>query len=61
MNKRKLTYILCLIIYYIVIFGTEILYREKLYQASVKYERKIKQSGFLHYFFFFAHIYSYME
>ena len=53
MNKRKLAYILCLIIYYIVIFGTEILYREKLYQKSVKFEKKIKQSGFLHYFYFF--------
>ena len=52
-NKRKIAYILCLIMYYIVIFGTEILYREKLYKTSVKYERKIKQSGFLHYFYFF--------
>ena len=53
MNKKKMAYILALLIYLIVVFGTEILYREKLYNFSVEYEQKIKQSGFLHYFYFF--------
>ena len=53
MDKKKKAYILLLIIYLIIIFGTEILYREKLYNISVDYEAKLKQSGFLHYFYFF--------
>ena len=53
MNVFKKIFILCLIIYLIIIFGTEILYREKLYKISVSFEEKIKQSGFLHYFYFF--------
>lgn len=53
MEKKQKIFITCLIIYLIIVFGTEILYREKLYNKSVEYEEKIKQSGFLHYFFFF--------
>ena len=45
--------ILILIIYLIIVFGTEIIYRDNLYNVSVDYEVKLKQSGFLHYFFFF--------
>ena len=48
-----MAYLLGLLIYLIIVFGTEILYREKLYKFSVEYEEKIKQSGFLHYFYFF--------
>jgi membrane-associated phospholipid phosphatase len=53
MDKKKKALILLLIIYLIIVFGTEILYREKLYKISVTYEEKLKQSGFLHYFYFF--------
>ena len=53
MDKKKKALILLLIIYLIIVFGTEILYREKLYKISVRYEEKLKQSGFLHYFYFF--------
>ena len=44
MDKKKKAYILLLIIYLIIIFGTETLYREKLYNISVEYEAKLKQS-----------------
>ena len=53
MDKKKLAYLLALLIYLIIVFVTEILYRKKLYNFSVEYEQKIKQSGFLHYFYFF--------
>ena len=61
MDKKKKAFCILLIIYYFIILGTEILYREKLYEISVKFEEKLKQSGFLHGFFFFGHIYLYME
>ena len=53
MDKKKKAFCILLIIYYFIILGTEILYREKLYEISVKFEEKLKQSGFLHGFFFF--------
>ena len=53
MCKKKIIYIICLIFYLIIVFVTEIFYRDKLYEFSVKYEKKIKQEGFLHYFYFF--------
>ena len=46
MNKIKIILIVCLIIYLITAFGTEILYRNKLYEISVDYIEKIKQEGF---------------
>ena len=53
MAKKTIIYIKCLIIYLIVVFITENFYRNKLYELSVEFEEKIKQSGFLHYFYFF--------
>lgn len=53
MCKKKIIYIICLIFYLIIVFITEIFYRDKLYNFSVEYEQKIKQKGFLHYFYFF--------
>ena len=53
MDKKKIIYIICLIVYLIIVFVTEIFYRNKLYEVSVEFEEKIKQSGFLHYFYFF--------
>jgi membrane-associated phospholipid phosphatase len=53
MEKKKIIYTICLIIYLIVVIGTEILYRKKLYNISLDYQENIKQSGFLHYFYFF--------
>ena len=52
MNKRTIL-IICLIIYLIIVIGTENLYREKLYKISVEYIETIKQNGFFHYFYFF--------
>ena len=52
MNK-KLIFIICLIIYLIAAFVTEIFYRNKLYKKSIEYIEKIKQNGFFHYFYFF--------
>ena len=53
METKKKIYIFCLLIYLAIVFGTEILYRKKLYELSVEYEEKIKQEGFFHYFYFF--------
>ena len=53
MTKMKLIIIVCIIIYLIIIFGTEILYRNKLYEISIDYIEDIKQEGFFHYFYFF--------
>ena len=53
MNK-KLIFIIILIIYLIIIFGTEVLYRNKLlYEISVEYIENIKQEGLFHIFYFF--------
>ena len=60
MNKKQIIAI-CLIIYLIIAFGTEILYRGKLYNKSVEYIEKIEQKGFFHYFYFFwSMIYIYL-
>ena len=48
MNKKQI-FILCLIIYLIIVFVTEIFYRNKLYDKSVEYIENIKQDGFFHY------------
>jgi membrane-associated phospholipid phosphatase len=53
MCKKKKIYIICLIFYLIIVFVTEIFYRNKLYELSVEFEEKINQKGFLHYFYFF--------
>ena len=53
MEKKKIIYIICFIIYLIVVFVTEIFYRNKLYDISVDYEEKIKQTGALNKFYFF--------
>ena len=45
MNK-KLIFIIILIIYLIIVFGTEVLYRNKLYEISFEYIENIKQKGF---------------
>lgn len=60
MDKKKKTYIIFLIIYLGIVFGTEVAYRNALYNYSVDYEEKIKQSGFMHYFsFFWSYIFIY--
>ena len=51
--KRKIIYIIFLIFYLAIVFGTEPLYREPLYEMSVEYIEKMEQNGFLHYFYFF--------
>ena len=52
MNKKSIfTY--SLFIYLIIAFITEIFYRNKLYNDSIKYIEKIKQDGFFHYFYYF--------
>ena len=48
--KKKAVLIICLIVYLIIIFTTEIFYREPLYELSVEYIEKIKQEGFPFYF-----------
>ena len=53
MEKKKIIMIIGLIVYLIIIFVTEIFYRKPLFDRSVVYEESIKQSGFLHYFYFF--------
>ena len=51
--KKKTVLIICLIAYLIIIFITEIFYREPLYGVSVKYIKSIKQEGFPFYFNYF--------
>jgi len=48
--KKKAVLIICLIIYLIIVFTSEIFYREPLYEISVEYIEKIKQEGFSFYF-----------
>ena len=48
--EKKTILIICLIVYLILIFTTEIFYRESLYKLSVEYIEKIKQEGFPFYF-----------
>ena len=52
MDKKKI-FIIILIIYLIITFVSEILYRNKLYDKSIDYIEEIKQKGFFHYFYFF--------
>jgi hypothetical protein len=52
MNKRIIL-IICLIVYLLIVFGTEFFYRKKLYELSLEYIEKIEQSGFFYYFYFF--------
>ena len=52
MNKKQI-FIYCLIFYLIIAFVSEIFYRNKLYNESVKYIEKIDQEGFFHYFYYF--------
>jgi len=51
--KKKTVLIICLIIYLIIVFITEIFYREPLYRISVNYIKEIDQKGFPLYFNFF--------
>ena len=48
--KKKVMLIICLIVYLIIVFTTEIFYREPLYKISVEYIENIKQEGFPFYF-----------
>ena len=52
MNKKTI-FLICLIIYLILIFGIEFAYRQKLYELSVEYIEKLSQEGFVHHFFWF--------
>lgn len=52
MNKRQ-KFCLFLIIFFILIFISEIFYRRPLYDLSVQYISKIKQEGFFHNFYIF--------
>jgi membrane-associated phospholipid phosphatase len=49
----KQKYIIGIVIALIIIFVTEIFYRRPLYDLSVKYISKIKQTGFFHKFYIF--------
>ena len=51
--QKKTILIICLIAYLIIIFVTEIFYREPLYEISIKYIKTIKQEGFQFYFNYF--------
>ena len=51
--NRKLIYLICFIAFLIIIFSVEFAYRTKLYELSVEYIEKLKQEGFVHYFFWF--------
>ena len=51
--NRKTIFLICLIVYLIIIFSVEFGYRNILYEKSVEYIEKIDQGGFYHYFFFF--------
>ena len=53
MKEIKIIYIIGLIVYLLFAFGSEFLYRNKLYDKSVEYEKDIDQDGFWHYFFYF--------
>ena len=53
MKEQKIIYIIGLIIYLLFAIGSECLYRNKLYDESVKYEEDIDQDGFWHHFFYF--------
>lgn len=54
----KQKYLIALVIYLIVIFSVEFLYRNKLYELSVEYISKIEQEGFFYYFYmFWSYIY----
>ena len=53
MKAKKIIFIIGLIIYLLIAFGTECLYRNKLYVKSLDYEDDIKQHGFFHDFYFF--------
>ena len=52
MEKKKI-YIIILIIYLIIVFGSEMLYRNKVYDESVDIIEDIKQEGFFHRFSYF--------
>lgn len=52
MNTKQ-KYIIGIIIALIIIFVTEIFYRRPLYDLSVEYISKIKQTGFFHKFYIF--------
>ena len=55
---RKTIYIICLVVYLIIVFSIEFAYRNPLYEKSVEYIEKIDQEGFSFYFyFFFTYIY----
>ena len=59
MNKKSI-FTIGLIIYLIIVFSTEIIYRERLYKFSVEYIDKIDQDGFFHkisYFWSFIFFY----
>ena len=51
--NRKTIFLICLIVYLIIIFSVEFGYRNILYEKSVEYIEQIDQGGFYHYFFFF--------
>ena len=51
--KKRLILIICLITYFIIVFGTEYFYRDKLYKLSLDYIKTINQKGFFNYFYFF--------
>lgn len=53
MKEKKIIYIIGLIIYLLFAFGSECLYRKKLYDESVDFEEDIDQDGFWHHFFYF--------
>ena len=58
--KKNTVLIICLIVYLIIVYITEIFYREPLYEISVEYIEKIKQEGFPFYFnLFWSNIFFY--
>ena len=58
--KKNTVLIICLIVYLIIVYITEIFYREPLYEISVEYIEKIKQEGFPYYFnLFWSNIFFY--
>ena len=51
--ERKNIFLICLLIYLIIVFSVEFAYRNVLYEKSIEYIEKIYQGGFNKYFYFF--------
>jgi len=51
--EKKTIYLICLGVYFLIVFLTELAYREPLYNSSLESIKEIEQGGFLEYFYVF--------